>query len=286
MTKDPDTTLLHVKEPTNACESEQPISIKGALFLLTIAFIWLGTGCATVGESEDHINFGLTEQTAFYRDQWVNRNAPEVHIQPQSAAAFAPKVLFMPMRMTQQMQNPTMAAHNVSRTIFQTWNTMQLFPVMEYSSDDNPYRRDTALAMGRQRGADMVVGGFITYLYAGGTVGDTQVAVQIEAIDTTSGQIVWSMAQSGMIPAAKSKDFILFTVKTRVPSDPVHAITKVLAADMGKVIQNWISAPPPATRLEELDNKVKNTIFPEKDPMPAPRRNNLDEQSGYNDSAF
>jgi hypothetical protein len=149
---------------------------------------------------------------------------------------------------------------------------MRIFPAMEFTGDTVPFRRDRALELGRFRNVDVVVGGFVTHLYAGGTAGDSQLAVQIEAYDTHSGQMIWSMAQSGLMPASRTTDFFLFATRTRVPSNPLQAIAQAIAIDTGTILQNWISAPPPQTRLQQLDESARDALFRERDPVPPPRR--------------
>jgi hypothetical protein len=149
---------------------------------------------------------------------------------------------------------------------------MRLFPAMEFSGDDTPYRRDRAVQLGRHRGVDMVVGGFVTYIYAGGTAGDTQVAIQLEAHDTRSGQLVWSLAQSGRIPASRTTDYFVFATRTRLPSDPVHAVVQALAGDMGKIIQTWTAGPAgPGSTMDEMDKKAQDILLAPRDPVPPPR---------------
>jgi hypothetical protein len=242
--------------------------------LIPLFFTLLLSACATARGLDEHVLLDPADRNAIsiYRDQWVQRNPPEVHVQPASQEGAAPSVLFLPFRVTQPMDHPNVVGYSVARIIWQTWLSMRLFPAMEFSGDDTPYRRDRAVMLGRQRGADMVVGGFVTYIYAGGTAGDSQVAVQLEAHDTHSGQLVWSLAQSGMLPAARTTDYFLFAAKTRLPSDPVHAIVQAMAGDMGKAIQNWTAGPAgPGSTMEELDKKSHTLLFPPRDPVPPPR---------------
>ena len=239
--------------------------------ILVLLSLLLMSGCATNRALDEHVNIDLSGKSSVYRDQWVHRSPPEVHIRPAGESMGSHTVLFLPFRVTQQMPDPSIAGYTVARVVWQTWLSMQLFPAMEFSSDPTPYRRDVALTLGRQRGADLVVGGFVTYLYAGGTAGDSQLAVQIEVIDTNSGQLVWSFAQSGLMPAARTTDYFLFAVKTRLPSDPIQAIARAIAADTGTVIQDWISAPPPEGRLQKLDRQTKDALFSPPDPVPGPR---------------
>jgi hypothetical protein len=256
-------------------------SALSALFFLLFSGL-LATGCGSLRGIDEQIHFNPSDKTVIYRDSWVQRNPPEVHVQPQSGAPSDLKVLFIPFRVTQPMENPTIFGYSTARVFWQTWLTMRVFPNLEFSGDDTPYRRDRAVTLARSRGADMVIGGFVTYVYAGGTAGDSQMAVQLEAHDTRSGQMVWSMSQSGLMPASRTTDYFLFSTKSRMPSDPLHAIAQVLASDMGLQVQNWVSGPSVETRTQELDRKTREVLLPPRDPVPAPRTARTpDEASPY-----
>lgn len=258
------------------------------LFCL-FALLLVLPGCATVHATDEHVNFNPADKVTFYRDQWVQRNPPEVYVQPMEKAAFAPKVLFIPFRVTQPIDNPNIIGYTAARVVWQTWLSMQIFPAMEFSPDDVPYRRDRALELGRYRKADVVVGGFVTHIISGGTVGDSMLALQIEAIDTTSGQVIWSMAQAGLMPSSRTNDYFLFATKTRMPANPLQAIAKVIAIDTGKLLQDWTSGATPRTRMEEIDNDIKNAIYPQRAPVPGPRQQgngNPDTQYRQDRTAF
>ncbi len=242
------------------------------LVFLNLVLVLLASGCATMRGIDEHTDFNPAGKISLYRDVWVQRNPPEVHVQPVSEAPLEMKVLFVPFRVTQQMSDPLILGYSTARTVWQTWLSMRIFPNLEFSGDEVPYRRDRAVQLARARGADMVVGGFVTRVYAGGTAGDSDLAIQLEAHDTRSGQLVWSMAQSGMIPAARTKDYFLFAAKWRMPSDPLHAISQAIASDMGTQVQDWISGPTAMTRMQEVDKKVHDTVFSRSDPVPAPRQ--------------
>lgn len=254
-----------------------------AALFLCFALACIFSACSTARGVDEHLWFDPSSKTTVYKDSWVQRNPPEVHVQPLSAAPSDIRVLFVPFRVTQPMDNPTIFGFTTARTVWQTWLTMRIFPNLEFSGDDTPYRRDRAVQLARARGADLVIGGFVTYVYAGGTTGDSQIALQIEAHDAHSGQMVWSMAQSGMMPGPRTTDYFVFATKTRLPSDPLHAIVQVLASDMGRKIQDWISGPSPATRLQQTDRQVRDALFSAPDPVPAPRttRDPVNEESPY-----
>lgn len=251
------------------------------LFVCFFSLLFFLGGCSTWRGVDEQVHFDPSGKTTFYRDSWVQRNPPEVHVQPKMAAPSGLRVLFIPFRVTQPIDNPTVLGYTTARTVWQTWLSMQIFPNMEFSGDDTPYRRDRAVALARSRGADLVIGGFVTYVYAGGTAGDSQIALQVEAHDTRSGQLVWSMAQSGMIPASRTTDYFLFATKTRMPSDPLHAITQAIASDMGTKLQDWVSGPTPMTKMEEVDRSVHDTLLPPRDPVPTPRTRYQAPEEGY-----
>lgn len=240
-------------------------------FPALLLFALLAAGCGTARGIDEQIHFNPSDKTIIFRDAGVQRNPPEVHVQPRTAAPSDLRVLFLPFRVTQPMDNPTVAGYTAARTFWQTWLTMRVFSNLEFSGDDTPYRRDRAVALARARGADMVVGGFVTYLYAGGTAGESQVSLQVEAHDVRSGQMVWSMSQSAMMPAPRTNDYFLVSTRTRLPSDPLHAIVQVIAGDMGSQVQDWMSGPSVESRLERLDRQTRERLLPQRDPVPSPR---------------
>lgn len=212
--------------------------MKNYLFLLLL-LIGL-SGCATANFIDDSTHFELATQPTFFRNQWVRLSPAEVHVEPLHEVAYAPKVLFIPFRVTQDMEHARTAGYSAGRTVWQTWTGMRVFPTMEFTGDPTPYRRDTAVMQARKRGADLVIGGFVTYLYPGGTAGDTQIALQIEGIDVHSGQVVWSLSQSASMPASTKKDYLLFAVKEKMPSDPLYMCTKSIAQDLGSYVKRWM----------------------------------------------
>ncbi|MDR2162188.1 MAG: hypothetical protein LBO77_08650 [Desulfovibrio sp.] len=246
-------------------------SLAAAAAILPLPLLIPLSGCATFQAVEERTDLNFTEKVVFYQDQWVQRRPPEVYVQPREKAAYAPTALFLPFRVTQAVEDPSMIGYTTARIIWQTWLSMRIFPALEFTGDAVPFRRDRAVELGRLRNADVVIGGFVTHVYAGGTAGDSQLAVQLEAYDTRSGQMIWSMAQGGLMPASRTTDFILFATRTRMPANPLQAIAKVLAIDTGTLLQNWISSPPPQDRLRQLDETARDGLFRERDPVPPPR---------------
>ncbi|SBW02706.1 putative Lipoprotein [uncultured delta proteobacterium] len=217
-------------------------------FLLCLALVLPAfvSGCAYV---DDRVNFDLTGQTVVYRDQWARRDPPSVYVQPAEVADSQLTALFVPFRVTQPITDPEIIGYTQARVVWQTWLAKRLFSVMEFDANQGPFRRDRAIAAARARGADVVIGGFVTYYYAGGSEADSQVALQVEIYDTASGQLIWSMAQSALMPARMVNDYIVFSTETRAPSDPMFALARTIAEDMGNIIGRW-AQPVDGPRFE------------------------------------
>jgi hypothetical protein len=74
-------------------------------------------------------------------------------------------VLFMPFRVTQSISDPEIIGYSQARTVWQTWLSKRLFSIMEFDGDHGPYRRDIAINLALQKGADIAIGGFVTYCF-------------------------------------------------------------------------------------------------------------------------
>lgn len=203
-------------------------------FIILLLSILFFAGCSAT----DNIDFDLTSKTTYYADTSVVRSPPEVHVYPVTEVGGL-KVIFVPFRVVQKMDQPEMAGYSLAKTFWQTWSGMQVFNQFEFMPEAGPFRRDMAVAYARTRGADMVVGGFVTHLFAGGSSSPNRLTLQVEAYDVSSGLLVWSMSQGGMLPGPSKQDYIIMDVKNRQPTDPLFVICKTLAADMGAIMYNW-----------------------------------------------
>ncbi len=215
-------------------------------------------GCSTIQAAEDHSSVDIASGAVFYRDQWTRRAPPMIHVYPKERVSVAPTAYFVPFRVTQQISDPEIVGYAEARMVYQTWLSMELFPAMEFASNLEPYRRDRALARARASGADLMIGGFVTHYLAGGSTAENQLALQIEIYDTHSGQLIWSMSQSALMPSSMTKDYILFSTKTRMPTDPMAAITIAIAGDMGMQIRNWLNPPGPDSAAKNLEKNIES----------------------------
>jgi hypothetical protein len=211
-------------------------------FLLVLCLvIFLIGGCATeTGRSmSSNVDFALNKQTVFYWDEWVRKGQPQVFVSPDRAPENPPTAVFMPLRLTQQMEHANTIGYNLSRVIWQTFLQNNALPTIEFAEGSTPYRRDLALAYGRHRKADLAIGGTINYYRDGGTVSDSAVSIAIEIYDVRSGNLIWSFGQAAVMQSAKVNDYLLFATKSRVPSDPIMACLTAATSDLARMVQAW-----------------------------------------------
>ena len=209
---------------------------------LVIAFVLVVpvfiSGCASMN---DNVRFDLASQPRVYRDQWVRKSEPLVHVQPAERVDGQLTAVFVPFRVTQPISDPEMIGYTQARIIWQTWLAKRVFSVMEFDAANGPFRRDRAVALARAKGADLAIGGFVTYYNAGGSEAESQIALQVEIYDAASGQLIWSIAQSALMPARTVNDYIFFATETRSPTDPMYALTRAIAEDLAELFSRWIS---------------------------------------------
>lgn len=210
--------------------------------------LWSLFACITLLASCANVDMDMTTQPTLFINNAVQRNPVQIYVQPDRPPMTSPRTLFMPFRVTQKMEEATILGRNISYYIWQNWLQTQVLSVCEFAMTDVAYRPDHALAMARSKGADMVVGGYITHIVDGGTTGDSSLSVSIEAYDVHTGNLLWSMAQGGYMQQAKVKDYLLFAVNTRMPMSSIGAISSTLAQDMGLKVKHWITPPPPASK--------------------------------------
>jgi hypothetical protein len=167
--------------------------------------------------------------------------APQVLVQPRSAPARMPTAAFFPFRVMQGVEGRDYVGREVGRVFWQTWVRDEVFPIFEFR-ESMPWRGGRrAVAAARALGADLAVGGEITRVMAGGTVGATRLALRVEIYDTVSGSLVWSMAHAGQLERQFSKDYIFYEEKSHMPADPLYAVATAIAMDLARPVKSWLA---------------------------------------------
>ncbi len=219
------------------------------LFPVLALVLAFAAGCAsTPDDSRSSISLAGDFSTPFQIqiDNFVRRQPPAVYVSPLGPAGHRPRALFVPLRAVQQITNAVTFSDLLSRQVWQIWLSLNAFEALEYAPEAGPFERSRALALARQRGAELLVGGYINHYMDGGSGGDSSLSLAIEVYDVKTGTQLWSLAQGGMMEARQVHDFYLFSIKERNPADPSGLIARSLAWDMGRVVLAWVD--PAAAR--------------------------------------
>lgn len=233
-----------------------------ALFLSGLLFIALG--CArSPDDSYSSVSLTGNFSTPFQilADNFVRRQPPAVYVQPEAPLGHRPRALFVPLRAVQQINNAVTFSDLLSRQIWQIWLSQNAFNTLEYAPQAGPFNRDRALALARRKGAELLVGGVINHYMDGGQNGESSVSLNIEIYDVKSGNLIWSMAQGGLMEPEKKHNFYLFEVTERNPADPSGLITRSLAWDMGQLIRQWVNPGIGDDKSSTWDKITGNQAF-------------------------
>lgn len=237
------------------------ISLKACLLILVL---FGSFGCArSPDDSFSSISVTGNFSTPFQilTDNFVRRQPPAVYVQPQTPIGHRPRALFVPLRAVQQIGNAVTFSDLLSRQIWQVWLSQGAFETLEYAPQAGPFDRNRALALARQKGAEVLVGGVINHYMDGGSGGESSVSLGIEIYDVKTGNMIWSLSQGGLMDKQKKHDFYLFSITERNPADPSGLITRSLAWDMGNVIKKWVNPYAGDNKASVWDNITGNTAF-------------------------
>ena len=219
-------------------------------------------GCAAVDETAGAAAYAvegdkgryyldLASVPTKYVDSKIYTGEMLVTIHPNVNLEKRPTALFVPLGLTQKMRDSGAVSQGVSRQVWQQFLREETFSTLELANMDPPYRADMAVPLARSKGADMMVGGYITYYYDGGSNGDTSISLQLEIYDTRTGDLLWSVAHAGTLPYQTKRDFLLLEVESRMPADPMGAVIARVAGDMARLIHLW--SDPEAIRQQRMD---------------------------------
>ncbi|MDR2055835.1 MAG: hypothetical protein LBQ10_08220 [Desulfovibrio sp.] len=175
-------------------------------------------------------------------DNFVRRQPPAVYVSPRGRLDHKPRALFVPLRAMQQISSPVSFSDMVSRQVWQIWLSLEGFEVLEYAPEPGPFERHRSFALARAKGAEYLVGGYINHYLDGGSGGESSVSLSVEIYEVKTGNLVWSLAQGGLMEARQVHDFYLFSIKERMPADPAGLVTRALAYDMGRRVASWGNA--------------------------------------------
>lgn len=242
---------------------KRPLLLMSKIFILAL-LLGLNIGCAR-SPDDSYSSISLTGDLAapiqIQTDNFVRRQPPAIYVRPQTPIDHKPNALFVPLRTMQQMNNAVTFSDLLSRQIWQVWLSQGAFNTLEYAPQAGPFDRNRALAIARQKGAEVVIGGFINHFMDGGSGGESSISLAIEAYDVRTGNMIWSISQGGLMDKEKKHDFYLFTITERNPGDPSGLIARSLAWDMGNIILKWVNPYAGDTKATVWEKVTGNTAF-------------------------
>jgi len=208
------------------------------------------TACAYVDPS-------LTDQIKVYSDSPVRKSALQVSVHPRGKQYRPLTACFYPF-VIQQPNSDYMHLSDSFAAIFHgEWAEERLFPIMEFQSGTRYRGLNSALDHARRRGADLLILGAVPYFYAGHTVDDTAITIQMNIYATGNGNLLWSMTQSGRIEDKLPDDYIYFRHEYRLSEGPFNKIIRDMAKDMAIPLKAWLPSPDSDYQFASTTRDVK-----------------------------
>lgn len=219
-----------------------------------------------------HFEPQIATQSVYYQDAEVSLSQLMVYSRPEKPHYGPLSALFYPFHVTQNMYKGSNWGQRVAKGIWQNWTGLQLFPSMVYDENLIYQGLDEALFTARSRGYDLLVVGFVPYLYLGHTMDDSAVSVQVKIYETKRGQLICSFEQSGRIEKKMDDDFIFVKRQHRMPDSAFYQIIQAIAADMAVPLTSW-------ARYEKTDKGMVAALMPnmvetQAPPQVQPKRHN------------
>ncbi len=210
--------------------------MKYALLPALLLALSLIAACGSY-EVQGDIGHGITLNI----EEFVERPwKPQIYLRPEDVPDRPLSAIIFPFKMRQSIKDPVHYSKEVTRCFWQMWLRQRVFPVLEFAENTVWPGGEAGVSMARAKGADLAIGGDITHFISGGSLGDSQLSLRLEIYDTISGSLIWSIAHAGIMTNRGTQDFILFSKKSRLPADPIYAITVALASDLSRPLNNWL----------------------------------------------
>ncbi|WP_432735633.1 OmpA family protein [Maridesulfovibrio sp. FT414] len=186
-----------------------------------------------------HFEPQIATQSIYYEDADVQLSQLMVYSRPEKPHYGPLSAMFYPFHVTQTIEKGSDWGRLIAKGVWQNWTSLQIFPSMVY--DETLYYRglEEALFTARSRGYDLLVVGFVPYLYLGHTMDDSAVTIQVKIYETKRGQMVCSFEQSGRIEKKMDDDFVIVKRQHRMPDSAFYNIIQAIATDMAVPLTSW-----------------------------------------------
>lgn len=242
------------------------------LFLFFMGICALLCSCSTIKGTARYISdsadefanvrggrsdFDLDRGWRIYKDAGIYTGEIVTRIHPTANLEEKPTALFVPLGLVQNSRDHQAISLGVSRLIYDTFLAEQTFAVLEYNDYVIPHRTEDMLPVAREKGADYLIGGIINQFYDGGAAGDSRFAVQLFVYQVESGDLMWSLHHSGVLPYKPDSDYALFKVKNRMPVNPMSTLISVVGGELATLLHYWTDQ----ATMQERERKAHDESF-------------------------
>lgn len=242
------------------------------LFLFFLAISALLCSCSTIkgtaryiSDSADEfvnapngrVDYDLAQGWRFYKEAGIYTGEIVTRVHPTANLEEKPTALFVPLGLVQNSRDHQAVSLGVSRLIYECFLEEQTFAALEYYDYQVPYRAEDMLPVARQKGADYLIGGVINQYFDGGAAGDSRFAVQLYVYQVESGDLMWSMHHSGVLPYKPDSDYALFKVKHRMPVNPMSTLIAVVGGELATLMHYWTDV----VTMQERERKAHDESF-------------------------
>ena len=173
-----------------------------------------------------YVDPSITSQIKVYTDSPVRKSALQISIHPKGKQYRPLTAYFHPFVIQQQNSDYMHLSSSFAAIFHGAWTEEQLFPILEFQPG-TPYQGlSVALKTARRRGADLLILGMVPYFYAGHTVDDTAITIQLNIYSAGNGNLLWTMMQSGRIEDKLPDDYIYFRHEYRLSEGPFNKIIR------------------------------------------------------------
>lgn len=215
---------------------QQPQPVNAMKKLCIFALLLTLCACAKVDPS-------LTDQTKVYTDMPVRKSALQVSLHPKGKQYRPLNAYIHPFAIQQQTIDYEHLADTFGEIFHHAWLEEQMFTIQEFGKGKPYHGLSRALDEARRRGADLLVLAKVPYFYAGHTLDDTAITLQVDIYAAGNGQLLWSMVQSGRIEDRFPDDYIYFRHEFRLSTSPFNLIIRDIAKDMAIPLKAWLPDP-------------------------------------------
>ncbi|WP_320169340.1 OmpA family protein [Maridesulfovibrio sp.] len=186
-----------------------------------------------------HFEPQISTQSIYYEDSDVQLSQLMVYSRPEKPHYGPLSALFYPFHVTQTMYKSSDWGRQIAKGVWQNWTGLQIFPSMVYDESLHYRGLEEALFTARSRGYDLLVVGFVPYLYLGHTMDDSAMTLQVKIYETKRGQMLCSFEQSGRVEKKMDDDFIIVKREHRMPDSAFYKIVQAIATDMAVPLTSW-----------------------------------------------